>query len=90
VVPFLHLSEGKTKITEGIFEGKLSLISDVNSCSSCYESVVPRLGRNFLFMLDLFGFCAMLLTHDIYHWASACHVMGHHFVHMLLFHETKC
>ena len=40
-------------------------------------------------MLDLFGFCAMLLTRDIYHWPSACHVMGHHIVHMLLFQETK-
>ena len=66
MVPFLHLSEGKTKITEGIFEGKLSLISDVNSGSFWYEAEVPYMGWNFLFILFLFGFCAMLLTHDIY------------------------
>jgi len=81
--------EGKRKFTEHICEDKLFLIPDLNR-QSCYESVVPRLGRNILFTLDLFGFCVMLLTHDIFHYASACHFIHHNFVHMLLFQETKC
>ena len=59
--------EVQRKFTEGTCEDILSLIPDLNSGSSRYESVVPRLGRNFLFTLDLFVYCAMLLTHDIYH-----------------------
>jgi len=76
--------EGQRKFTEDICEEKLSPIPDLNSGSSHYESVVPRLGRNFLFTLDLFGFCVMLLTRDICHYTIACHVMGHHIFHMLL------
>ena len=53
--------EGQRKFTEDICEDKLSLIPNLNSGSSCCESLVPRLGRNFLFTLDLFGFCTMLL-----------------------------
>jgi hypothetical protein len=59
--------EGQRKFTEDTCEDKLSPIPDLNSGSSHYESVVPHLGRNFLFTLDLFGLCAMLLTRDIYH-----------------------
>ena len=59
--------EGQRKFTEDTCEDKLSLTPDLNSSSSRYESPVPRLGWNFLFTLDLFGFYAMLLTRDIYH-----------------------
>jgi len=59
--------EGQRKLIEDKSEDKLSLIPDLNSGSSCYERLAPRLGRNFLFTLDLFGFGVMLLTHDIYH-----------------------
>jgi hypothetical protein len=90
VVPFLHLSGGQRKCTEDTHKDKLSLIPDFNSGMSCYESVVTRLGRNFLFTLELFEFCAMLLTRDIYPQASTCHLMGHSLVHMLLFNENKC
>jgi len=48
--------EGQRKFTDGTFQDKLSLIPDVNSGSSCYESVVPRLGRNFLSTLDFLDF----------------------------------
>jgi len=54
--------EGQRKFTEDICEDKLSLIPDLNSGSCCCESLVPRFGRNFLFTLDLFGFCVMLLS----------------------------
>jgi hypothetical protein len=87
VVSFLHLSGGRRKFTEDTREDKQSLIPVLNSGSSHYESIVPCLGRNFLFTLD---FCATLLTLDIYHYASACHVMHHHIFHMLLFQESKC
>jgi hypothetical protein len=43
----------------------------------------------FFFTLDLFAFCVMLITHDIYHQASACYIIGQKIFHMLLFQESK-
>ena len=59
--------EGQRKLTEDTCEDKLSLMPDLNSGSSQYEAEVPHMGWDFLFYIGLFGFCVMLLTHDIYH-----------------------
>jgi hypothetical protein len=59
--------EEQRKFTEGTFQDKLPLIPDLNLGSFWYEAEMSRLSMNFLSTLDLFGFCAMLLTSDIYH-----------------------